>query len=93
MTRLPCLDARGSEGWTCVEFDGTGLWCDNCLQVSDVPAAPAGTADPVSVHSRALPDSSHLSGLSGRVRTNLRRLLVREGGEGRRRNNLQGESR
>lgn len=26
-----CEDARGAEGWTCREYDGTGLWCDACL--------------------------------------------------------------
>jgi hypothetical protein len=29
-----CLDSRGVEGWTCIEFDGTGLWCDACLSQS-----------------------------------------------------------
>lgn len=48
--RLPCLDARGSEGWTCIEFDGTGLWCDNCLRTAAVPAkcghVPPESPDP-----------------------------------------------
>lgn len=26
-----CQDANGSEGWTCIEFDGTGLWCSSCI--------------------------------------------------------------
>ncbi len=26
-----CQDAGGEPGWTCVDNDGTGLWCDACL--------------------------------------------------------------
>lgn len=25
-----CLDAHGEPGWSCIEFDGTGLWCTAC---------------------------------------------------------------
>jgi hypothetical protein len=25
-----CLDQRGDAEWSCIESDGTGLWCDSC---------------------------------------------------------------
>ena len=27
-----CLDGAGTDYWTCIEFDGTGLWCDKCIK-------------------------------------------------------------
>jgi hypothetical protein len=26
-----CTDKMGNPRWSCVEWDGTGLWCDSCL--------------------------------------------------------------
>lgn len=60
------------------------------MTVSVVPAAPAGTGGPVSAPPTALRSAS----FPGRTTTSFRRLLVRlmAGGEGRRRNNPQGDN-
>lgn len=34
-----CDDDRDGTGWTCVVYDGTGLWCDACTQWSEENAA------------------------------------------------------
>lgn len=31
VTNPDCLD--GGPGWCCVDSDGTGLWCNSCLDV------------------------------------------------------------
>lgn len=31
-TTLRCIDAKDDEvSWSCIEYDGTGLWCGPCL--------------------------------------------------------------
>lgn len=30
--RPQCADAGPYKHWTCVEFDGTGLWCEPCIE-------------------------------------------------------------
>lgn len=34
-----CTDARPGERWSCVEFDGTGMWCESCLAFVGLPAS------------------------------------------------------
>lgn len=30
-----CQDTMGMEGWTCVVYDGTGMWCPACILWSE----------------------------------------------------------
>lgn len=41
-----CEDAAGDAAWSCIESDGTGLWCESCLAVAATSATdlPGGTA-------------------------------------------------
>lgn len=34
-----CQDNRGDEHWTCIMYDGTGLWCDACTEWQEDNAA------------------------------------------------------
>jgi hypothetical protein len=39
-----CHDQHGNPAWSCIEFDGTGLWCDSCLAWAERAArVPRGT--------------------------------------------------
>lgn len=42
----PCSDSRGVSGWTCREFDGTGLWCPGCLAKEALAVCYEGDDDP-----------------------------------------------
>lgn len=39
-----CTDARPGERWSCVEFDGTGMWCESCLAFVGLPASASPTS-------------------------------------------------
>ena len=59
---LGCLDANGSGGWTCIEFDGTGLWCDHCLVIAEMDrllSALGSIADRLCLCEGHLPHKPH----------------------------------